>query len=275
MTATRTRATAFATLAPPWRRALRGVLRIPTREWGLRVGGRFRPSRPSGGGGVGPCPGLSAAPWRRRSCRALGRRSSAAGARPRPVRPPDRRPSSPAWCGRRNTTGPRSSTGRWIPAPSGALCVAGLAWALFCYMAAADAALAAWPARVRPPRRARRGHPPRGVRSAWPHCSPAPSSRSSPCARTRLLDTVFAGSGDVQVAQPSPLADLGITTTIAPTTDSAVDRRPARRTTTVADHRPTPPTTVPTRRRSPPVGGTSRCSAAMPGRTAGGCGPTP
>ena len=29
------------------------------------------------------------------------------------------------------------------------LCIAGLVWALFCYAAAADAALASWPARVR------------------------------------------------------------------------------------------------------------------------------
>ena len=44
-----------------------------------------------------------------------------------------------------------------------ALCIAGLLWALFCYTAAADAALASWPARFEPQRGSGRGHPARGV----------------------------------------------------------------------------------------------------------------
>ena len=67
-----------------------------------------------------------------------------------------------------------------------------------------------------------------------------------------LLDTVFAGSGEVQVARPSPLADLGITTTRAlrrrRPSPSPLRRRPRPRRRP-SRRRPSP-TTVPT---TPPL----------------------
>jgi len=143
-----------------------------------------------------------------------------------------------------------------------ALCVAGLAWALFCYMAAADAALASWPARV-----GRRGARVAGtflvVTVGVAALLPGTVFALVTVRQDTLLDTVFAGSGDVQVAQPSPLADLGITTTTAPTTTASVSVAPA--TTTTVPPTTVPPTTVPT---TPPLA-PGRWNIALLGGDAG------
>jgi LCP family protein required for cell wall assembly len=133
------------------------------------------------------------------------------------------------------------------------LCIAGLVWALFCYAAAADAALASWPARVR--------HGAGAAATLLVLCVaisallPGTALALVTVRQDSLLDTVFAGSGEVQVARPSSLADLGITTTlppsavvtVPPTTAAAVTVAPAS-TTTVAPT--TVATTVPT---TPPL----------------------
>ena len=131
-----------------------------------------------------------------------------------------------------------------------ALCVAGLAWALFCYMAAADAALASWPARV-----GRRGARIAGtllvVTVGVAALLPGTVFALVTVRQDTLLDTVFAASGDVQVARPSPLDELGITTTTpttrSPTTTASVTVAPIASTTTTTT---IPPTTVPT---TPPL----------------------
>jgi LCP family protein required for cell wall assembly len=121
------------------------------------------------------------------------------------------------------------------------LCVLGLGWALFCYSAAADAALASWPARVR------RGA---GVAAtllvvcvAISALLPGTAFALVTVRQDSLLDTVFAGSGQVQVARPSPLADLGIT---APSTAAVTAAPAAAATTTAASTTTAAPTTVAT-----------------------------
>ena len=130
------------------------------------------------------------------------------------------------------------------------LCIAGLVWALFCYAAAADAALASWPARVR--------HGAGAAATLLVVCVavsallPGTAFALVTVRQDSLLDTVFAGSGEVQVARPSPLADLGITTTVPPST-AAVTVAPASTTTaapTTVAPTTVPPTTVPT---TPPL----------------------
>ena len=129
------------------------------------------------------------------------------------------------------------------------LCIAGLIWALFCYAAAADAALASWPARVR--------HGAGAAATLLVVCVavsallPGTAFALVTVRQDSLLDTVFAGSGEVQVARPSSLADLGITTTVPPV-DGGRHRRPGvddhgRADDRRADDRPT---TVPT---TPPL----------------------
>jgi LCP family protein required for cell wall assembly len=128
------------------------------------------------------------------------------------------------------------------------LCIAGLIWALFCYAAAADAALASWPARVR--------HGAGAAATLLVVCVavaallPGTAFALVTVRQDSLLDTVFAGSGDVQVARPSSLADLGITTTAPPST-AAVTVAPASTTTaaptTVATTVPTTPPLAPGR----------------------------
>ena len=66
-----------------------------------------------------------------------------------------------------------------------------------------------------------------------------------------LLDTVFAGSGQVQVARPSSLADLGITTTVPPST-AAVTVAPAS-TSTIAPTTVAPTTVATTVPTTPPL----------------------
>ena len=114
------------------------------------------------------------------------------------------------------------------------LCIAGLIWAMFCYASAADAALASWPARVR--------HGAGAAASLLVVCVavaallPGTAFALVTVRQDSLLDTVFAGSGEVQVARPSSLADLGITTTV-PSTAAAVTLPPSASSTA-------PPTTV-------------------------------
>jgi LCP family protein required for cell wall assembly len=127
------------------------------------------------------------------------------------------------------------------PATLRGLCIAGLVWALFCYAAAADAALASWPARFN-------RHGARAAGTLLVVCVglaallPGTVVALVTVRQDTLLDTVFAGSGDVQVAQPSPLADLGITTTVAPSSTAVVSVAPTTAATTVP---PTVPTTPP------------------------------
>ena len=75
---------------------------------------------------------------------------------------------------------------------------------------------------------------------------------------------MFAASGDVEVAQPSPLDDLGITTTRSSTDDDGVGHRGPDRLTTTDDDDP-PPTTVPT---TPPLA-PGRWNIALLGGDAG------
>ena len=120
-----------------------------------------------------------------------------------------------------------------------ALCIAGLLWALFCYTAAADAALASWPARFNR-NVARAAGTLLVVSVGVAALLPGTVFALVTVRQDSLLDTVFAGSsGDVKVAQPSPLADLGITT--VPTTGPAVTVAPPSSTAATTT---TPPTTV-------------------------------
>ena len=160
------------------------------------------------------------------------------------------------------------------------LFVAGLLWALLCAISAGDAAgglASRFGAAGREGRRRRHG--PR--RDGRRRCSPASPGRGRRSTRTRVLGQVFVGSGEATVAVPSPLADLGITTTVAPPTTAprpddggcAEHRAPGgdlRRTTAA------PTTAAPTtpRHLNRPGAGRSPCSAATPGLTAGTSAPT-
>ena len=216
---------------------------------------------PRGGDRAGPCPGLSAAPSRPPSCpgtgQAIQRRWRAAALFALPTVAVV---AGLVWAAQHD----RATLVDWS-VDSGtlrALCVAGLAWALFCYMAAADAALASWPARV-----GRRGARVAGtflvVTVGVAALLPGTVFALVTVRQDTLLDTVFAGSGDVQVAQPSPLADLGITTTIGTDHHGVGDRAPRSASTTT----PTtvPPTTVPT---TPPLA-PGRWNIALLGGDAG------
>ena len=83
----------------------------------------------------------------------------------------------------------------------------------------------------------------------------------------QLLDTVFAGSGDVQVAQPSPLGDLGITTTAVPASPTSAP--PVTLPTTTSPATTTVPTTVATTVPAPPPLEPGRWNIALLGGDAG------
>ena len=186
------------------------------------------------GGGAGPCPVLSAAPWPRPSCPGPGRRSSAGGGR-RPCSRSRPWPSSPAWCGRRGTTGPRSSTGRWIPARCARCASPGWPGRCSATWPPPTPRSPSWPARF-----GRRGARAAGtllvVTVGVAALLPGTVFALVTVRQDTLLDTVFAGSGDVQVAQPSPLADLGITPPMAPTTTASVTVAPTATTDHDHDH---------------------------------------
>jgi LCP family protein required for cell wall assembly len=144
------------------------------------------------------------------------------------------------------------------------LCIAGLLWALFCYASAADAALASWPARFH-------RHGARAAGTLLVVCVgvaallPGTVFALVTVRQDTLLDTVFAGAGAGAVAQPSPLADLGITTTAAPTSTVAVTVAPASTSTAATTIPTTIPTTVPT---TPPLA-PGRWNIALLGGDAG------
>ena len=143
-----------------------------------------------------------------------------------------------------------------------ALCIAGLLWALFCYTAAADAALASWPARFNR-NVARAAGTLLVVSVGVAALLPGTVFALVTVRQDSLLDTVFAGSsGDVKVAQPSPLADLGITT--VPTTGPAVTVAPPSSTAAT-----TVPTTVATTVPQPPPLPPGRWNIALLGGDAG------
>ena len=153
----------------------------------------------------------------------------------------------------------------------------GVLWAIWCAVAAADAVQSGWPGA----RRSRASHVAGSVALVVVTVAatlPGLAGAWVALRQDRVLETVFASAEDGVVALPSPLADLGITTT-TPQTRAA----PPSAASTLAPT--TRPATVPTtarprrpRRRSRclrPAAGTSPSWAATPGRTAGGCGPTP
>jgi LCP family protein required for cell wall assembly len=148
------------------------------------------------------------------------------------------------------------------------LCIAGLLWALFCYAAAADAALASWPARFR-------RHGARAAGTLLVVCVgvaallPGTVFALVTVRQDTLLDTVFAGAGGGSVAQPSPLADLGITTTLVPTSMVEVTVAPAATTVATTAAATTLPTTIPTTVPTTPPLAPGRWNIALLGGDAG------
>jgi len=138
-----------------------------------------------------------------------------------------------------------------------------LVWALLCYSSASEAAIAAWPASFSH-RRSRAVGTASAIVVTLAALTPGIAGAWVAHRQDSLLDTVFAGSDDVQVAEPSPLGDLGISapptttgatsTTEAPTTQPTATAAPATTTTTAATAATTAttvPTTVP--RSAPPT----------------------
>ena len=143
------------------------------------------------------------------------------------------------------------------------LCIAGLLWALFCYTAAADAALASWPARVRNVRRAAR--PCSSCRSAVAALLPGTVFALVTVRQDSLLDTVFAGSRATS-RSPSP-ARSPISASRPcrpPAPPSPSPRRPSTARPTTA-----PPTTVATTVPQPPPLPPGRWNIALLGGDAG------
>jgi LCP family protein required for cell wall assembly len=124
----------------------------------------------------------------------------------------------------------------WIVDPTllAALVVLGMIWAALCAFAAADAGRTACPNGSASPRRRMAG---RAVVGGVAVAALLPGLAVSWVALRQddVLDTVFAGAGDDSVvARPSPLSDLGVTTTAVATTSTS------------ASSTSTPPTTVAT-----------------------------
>ena len=106
------------------------------------------------------------------------------------------------------------------------LFVAGLLWALLCAISAGDAARAGWP----------RGSGRRAGRVAGAvtvlvvmiaALLPGFAGAWAAIHQDTVLGQVFVGSGEATVAVPSPLADLGITTTVAAPPTTAAPRTTA------------------------------------------------
>jgi LCP family protein required for cell wall assembly len=133
------------------------------------------------------------------------------------------------------------------------LCVAGLVWAVVCFVSADDAARAAWPSTSRR-KRARNVGAISMVIVTGIALLPGMAIAWVAVRQDALLDTVFGSSGDVQVAMPSPLRDLGITTTQTTVPDTAApDSAPVasstNTTSTTTTATTTPTTTAPARPR--------------------------
>jgi LCP family protein required for cell wall assembly len=117
----------------------------------------------------------------------------------------------------------------WIVDPTllATLVILGVVWAVLCAFAAADAGRTACPNGADAPRRRIAG---RALVGAVAVAALVPGLAVSWVALRQddVLDTVFAGSGDdATVARPSPLSELGVTTTVvadstAPTTATSV-----------------------------------------------------
>jgi len=122
--------------------------------------------------------------------------------------------------------------------------VAGLVWAVLCYTSAAEAAVAAWPASFAH-RSTRRIGLVLVLAVTLAALLPGAAGAWVATRQNSFLNTVFSSSEDVQVAQPSPLEDLGITTPTSPsstsssTSTAAAVIAPASASTTIA------PTSVP------------------------------
>ncbi len=139
----------------------------------------------------------------------------------------------------------------WVvdPARLGALAIGGLLWGVVCAVAAVDAGRTAWPDR----------RAPWGTRVlasllvaavALVALLPGIAVAFVAVRQDRLLDTIFAGSDESVVAMPSPLSELGVTTTVAgPTTSTTTSAVPP---TTTAAAATTVPITLP-RGTLPPV----------------------
>jgi LCP family protein required for cell wall assembly len=131
------------------------------------------------------------------------------------------------------------------------LCVAGLLWAAVCFASADDAARAAWPSNSRR-RRGRNAGAVGMVIVTAIALLPGMAFAWAAVRQDALLDTVFGSSGDVKVAMPSPLGDLGITTpqtTLPVTTASMSVPVTSAATSTAATTIPTTTTVVPARPR--------------------------
>jgi LCP family protein required for cell wall assembly len=105
----------------------------------------------------------------------------------------------------------------WVVDPEllRALAVGGLLWGAFCALAAVDAGRTAWPARgARPHARVLSGVLVATV--AFVALVPGIAVTFVAMRQDHVLDTVFAGSDGGVVAVPSPLSDLGVTTTVEP-----------------------------------------------------------
>ncbi len=144
---------------------------------------------------------------------------------------------------------------------------AGLAWALVCSVAAADAAVAARPSVfVRPGSRVLGGL--FTVAVMLVAMLPGLAGGWLALRQDALLDTVFAGASTATVARPSSLEDLGLASTLEPSTTAATTTAATRtsastisRSTTIA---PAPPTTA-----TPPAPPAGRWNIALLGGDAG------
>lgn len=136
-----------------------------------------------------------------------------------------------------------------------ALFAGGLGWALLCAISAGEALRARWPSS------SRRGSKRANVAGATATAVvavvalvPGLAGAWASLRQDRLLDQVFTGSGEDVAATPSPLEDLGITTT-APTTAPPTTRAATAATTatTAAATTASPTTPAPTTAAAPPT----------------------
>jgi LCP family protein required for cell wall assembly len=124
----------------------------------------------------------------------------------------------------------------WMVDPTllGTLVVVGVAWAALCALAAADAGRTACPDASGPPRTRLAGQ---AVIALVAIAALLPGLAVSWVAQRQdsVLDTVFAGPDDESViARPSPLSELGVTTTIAPAPTTSAPTTSATTPSTMA-----------------------------------------
>jgi LCP family protein required for cell wall assembly len=136
----------------------------------------------------------------------------------------------------------------------------GVLWAVWCAVAAGDAVQAAWPG-TRRSRASRIAGSVVLVVATVAATMPGLAGAWVALRQDRVLETVFAASEDAVVALPSPLADLGITTTVSRTTTTTASPSRSTALTTLA-----PTTAATTTTTLPPPG---RWNIALLGGDAG------